>query len=124
MPGIGSGAQDLVDWLASHPGLVASEPEDVSVGGLAATSLVIEASEDWTGTCDPENPFAAVPIFYLQEDGYHWALDVGTRYSITLIDLGAGDTVAIVVDAADDEDLESFVESARPIIESFEFPPR
>ncbi|HEX7171491.1 MAG TPA: hypothetical protein VF365_02665 [Candidatus Limnocylindria bacterium] len=121
--GIGSGAQDLVDWLTAHPGLVTSEPEDVTVGGLAATSLIIEGSEDWTGTCEPENPFVAVPIFYRQ-DSYHWALDVGVRYHITLVDLGDGDTVAIVVDTADDGDLDTFVETARPIIESFRFPSR
>jgi hypothetical protein len=123
VPGVGFGAQDLVDWMVTHPGLVTSEPEEVTVGGLSAFSVVIEASEDWTGTCDEENPFAAVPIFY-REDSWHWALNVGQRYLITLVDLGDGDTVAIVVDTADDADLETFAETARPIIESFEFPAR
>jgi hypothetical protein len=123
VPGIGSAAQDLVDWLVAHPGLVTSEPEAVTVGGLPAISILIEGSEDWTGTCDPENPFVAVPIFYRQ-DSWHWALDVGMRYHITLVDLGDGNTVAIVLDAGDDEGLEAFVESARPIIESFQFPER
>ena len=121
--GVGSSAADLVGWLAEHPGLITSEPESVVVGGLPATSVMIEASQDWTGTCDPENPFAAVPIFYRQ-DSWHWALNVGQRYHITLVDLGDGDTVAIVVDTADDADLDIFVETVRPIIESFEFPPR
>jgi hypothetical protein len=123
VPGIGSGAQDLVDWMTSHPGLITTDPEEASVGGLAAISLIVEASEEWTGTCEPEDPFVAVPIFYRQ-DSYHWALDVGARYHITLVDLGDGDTVAIVVDTANDEELEGFVETARPIIESFEFPSR
>jgi hypothetical protein len=123
VPGIGFGAQDLVDWLAAHPGLVTSEPEEATIGGLSATSLLIEASEDWTGTCDEEDPFAAVPIFYHQ-DSWHWALNVGQRYHITLVDLGGGDTVAIVADTADDADLDAFVETARPIVESFEFPDR
>jgi hypothetical protein len=122
VPGVGFGTQDLVDWLSQHPGLVASEPEEWSVGGRPATSLVIEGAEDWTGTCDEANPFVAVPIFY-HPDGYHWALGVGTRYHVTLIDLGDGDTVAVVVDTADEENFEAFVEEARPIIESFEFPP-
>ena len=83
---------------------------------------MIEAAEDWTGTCDEENPFKAVPVFFGPDVGYHWALNVGTRYHITLIDLGDGDTVAVVVDSANDEDLEAFVADARPIIETFEFP--
>jgi hypothetical protein len=123
VPGVGFGAQDLVDWLTQHRGIVASEPEASTVGGLPATSLIIEGAADWTGTCDPDNPFVAVPVFY-RLDSYHWALGVGERYHITLVDLGGGATVAIMVDTADDEDLEGFVETARPIIESFEFPPR
>jgi len=123
VPGVGSTAAELLDWLAEHPGLITSEPQRTVVGGRTSSSVTIEASEDWTGTCDEENPFAAVPIFYRQ-DSYHWALDVGARYQITLVDLGDGDTVAVMVDTADDADLEAFAETAGPIIESFEFPAR
>ena len=63
VPGVGFGRQDLVDWLTTHPGLSATGVEDWTVGGLPATSLVIEAVENWTGTCDEENPFLAVPVF-------------------------------------------------------------
>jgi hypothetical protein len=62
-----------------------------------------------------------VPIFY-RLGGYHWALDVGERYHVTLIDLGDGNTVAVMVDTAEDPDLEAFVDATRPIVESFEFP--
>lgn len=121
--GVGFGAQDLVDWLRQHPGLDTTEPESRSINGLSALSLYIEARTDWTGTCDVENPFVAVPVFY-RVDGYHWALDVGERYHVTLIDLGDGNTVAVMVDTADDADLEAFVQQVDPIIESLEFPPR
>jgi hypothetical protein len=123
VPGIGFGRQDLVDWLTSHPGLVATNVEEWTVGGLPATSLIIEGAEEWTGTCDEDSPFAAVPIFFRpDEGGYHWALNVGTRLHVTLIDIGDGDTVAVIVDTADDENLEAFVEEALPIIETFQFP--
>jgi len=123
VPGIGSDRRALLDWLLGHPGLQITPPENSTIGGFPASSFFVEASEDWTGTCDEENPFEAVPIFYRQ-DSYHWALNVGMRYHVTLVDLDDGSTVAIVVDTADDADLESFVETARPIIESFEFPAR
>jgi hypothetical protein len=123
--GIGFARQDLVDWLTSHPGLVATDVQDWTVGGLAATSLIIEAAESWTGTCDPESPFEAVPLFFRPDDGgYHSALPVGTRFHVTLIDLGDGNTVAVVIDTEDDDNLEAFVEDALPIIETFEFPAR
>jgi len=122
VPGVGFGRQDLVDWLTTHPGLSATGVEDWTLGGLMATSLVIEAADDWTGTCDPENPFVAVPVFFGQEGDYHLALNVGDRWHVTLIDLGDGNTVAVVVDTANQEDLDSFVDEATPIIESFAFP--
>ena len=96
--------------------------DNTTIGGFAATSMIIEASEDWTGTCDEENPFAAVPIFFRSEFGYHWALNVGERYHVTLIDLGDGETVAVVINTASDADLEAFVDEAMPIVETFEFP--
>ena len=124
VPGVGFGAQDLADWMIGHRGLITSEPEARTINGLSAIALTVEASADWTGTCDTENPFVAVPIFIEPEGGYHWALNVGTRYHITLIDLGGGATVAVVVDSADDAQLEAFVAEAMPIIDSFEFPDR
>ena len=123
VPGIGFGAQDLVDWLRQHPGLNTTEPESRTINGLSALSLYIAGRTDWTGTCDEENPFVAVPIFN-RVGGYHWALDVGERYHVTLIDLGDGNTVAVMVDTAEDADLEAFVDATRPIVESFEFPDR
>ena len=124
VPGVGFGAQDLADWLVAHSGLVASEPESRTVGGHSAISLTIEGSSEWTGTCDTENPFVAVPIFFHPDGGYHWALNVGDRYHVTLIDLGSGNTVAVVVDAADEAEFDAFVADAMPIIDSFEFPDR
>jgi hypothetical protein len=123
VPGIGFGAQDLVDWLRQHPGLVTTEPVSSTITGLPAISLYIEGASDWTGTCDEANPFVAVPVFY-RVGSYHWALDVGERYHVTLIDLGDDITVAAIVDTAEDADLEAFVDQAMPIIESLEFPER
>ena len=66
----------------------------------------------------------AVPVFLGPDADYHWALNAGDRWHITLIDLGDGDTVAVVLDTANVEDLDTFVEGALPIIETFEFPAR
>jgi hypothetical protein len=120
-PGIGSGIADLADWLAGHPGLVASDPESRTINGLAAITLVIEGSPEWTGTCGEEDPFVAVPVF-VNDGDYHTAVVPGDQLEITLIDLGFRSVVAVVVNARDEGDFESFVDAARPIVESFEFP--
>lgn len=56
-------------------------------------------------------------------DSDQWAVMVGERDHITLIDLVQGNTVVIVVDSADDVDHEALVEAAQPIIGSLELPP-
>lgn len=123
VPGIGSGIQDLADWLVGHSGLDASDPETSSINGWDAITVVVEGSSEWTGTCDEENPFVAVPVL-IHEDQSHVAIRPGDRFQVTLIDLGDGNTVGVVVDAGDDADFDAFVEAARPIIDSFDFPPR
>jgi hypothetical protein len=110
------------DWLTAHPGLVATQVEGWTLRGNPATSLMIEAAADWTGTCDEQNPFVGVPVFFRLVDGYHWALAPGERYYVTLIDIGDGNTVGVMVDTADDGDLDAFVEQALPIIQTFQFP--
>jgi hypothetical protein len=122
-PGVGSGIDELADWLAGHPGLTTTEPVRRTIGGLDAITLVIEGSSEWTGTCEADQPFVAVPIFFGQ-DGYHSALAPGNHYEVTLIDLADGNAVAVIVDAGIEADFESFVAEARPIVDSFEFPPR
>lgn len=121
VPGVGFGAQDLVTWMSQHRGLEVSDPEASTIGGNPAISLMVPASEDWLGTCNALlDPFRAVPILH-RLGSYHWALNVGERYFITLIDLPGG-TVAVMVDSADDAGLDAVVEAARPIIDSMSFP--
>lgn len=122
VPGVGFGIQDLADWLVGHPGLIASEPETRTINGMDAITLVIEGSPDWTGTCDADNPFVAVPVFFRADPGYHWALSPGNHFQVTLVDIGDGNAVGVVVDAGDEADFDAFVEVARPIVESLEFP--
>ena len=124
VPGVGLGAQDLADWLVGHRGLIASQPESRTIGRHTAVSLTIEGRSDWTGTCDEANPFVAVPIFFATGGGYHWALPIGEKYQVTLIDLSGDATVAVMVDAADEAEFEAFVAEAMPIMDSFEFPDR
>jgi hypothetical protein len=120
--GVGTSASALANWLFSHPGLVATEPQSVTVGGRPATSLEVEPATDWTGTCDETNPFRAVPIFF-REEGYHWALPAGDRWQVTLVDLEDGHTVVIVVDT-DPGDLEAFIQETQDIVASFTIAPR
>lgn len=123
VPGVGFGAEDLLGWMQSHPGLEVGDVTESTINGFSARSFTITAASDWTGTCDLENPFVAVPVFY-RVDSYHWTLSPDQSYGVTLIDIGGGHTVAVMVDAADEGQLDDFMAEAAPIIATFDFPPR
>jgi hypothetical protein len=113
---------ELAAWLISHPGLEHGDPIEGELNGHSTITLEIAPRSDWTGTCDTENPFVAVPIFY-RDSGYHWALPAGDRWRVTLVQLDADSVVAIVVDT-DPENLAVFADQAQSLIDSFEFPTR
>ena len=61
---------------------------------------------------------------FFRDAAYQLGLSAGDRYHVTLVDLGDGHTVAVVVHGTQDAALEALVRQAMPIVESFEFPPR
>jgi len=123
VPGIGFGAEELQGWMQSHAGLEVGDVTESTINGYPARSFTITGASDWTGTCDLENPFVAVPVFY-RVDSYHWALSPDQSYGVTLIDIGDGHTVAVMVDSANEADFADFVANTAPIIATFDFPPR
>jgi hypothetical protein len=120
--GVGGSPGDIGGWLASHPGVVATERHSETFGELNAQVMDIQMAEDWTGTCEEADPFSAVPIFY-REGSYHMALPAGDRWHLVMFDLGGGHTVVVVIDT-DPADLDAFVTEVEPIIDSFDFPQR
>ena len=121
--GVDTTVTALVEWLAQHPGLVVSEPQEVSIGGgLSGTMIDLEMASDWTDTCPaPVDPWVAAPLFF---NGWHLAVAAEDRQRFVLVDLGDGNTVAIGIDARDSTTFDAFVVDAMPIVETFEFPPR
>jgi hypothetical protein len=124
-PGVGTTAADLRQWLQHHPGLDMRDVRSVTVGGRPAVSMVITARSDWTiDTCrsgiKPAN-FVAVPVFF-REERWHWLLPPITSYGVVLIDIGGGHTVAVMIDTAKEADVDRFMATAMPIIETFDFP--
>jgi hypothetical protein len=65
--------------------------------------------------------FVAVPIFFRQ-DGWHWSLTPNTSCGVVLIDIGGGHTVAVMIDSAKEGNLDRFMGTAMPIIQTFNLP--
>ncbi len=119
-PGVGTSAQELVAWITSHPGLIATPAGSMKIDGLDATIIDLRLSPDWTETCPDQPPFIAAPL-YVGE--YHWSVNEGDRIRTVLLDLPGGNAVAIIVDSEDPATLDALVNQAMPIISSFDFTP-
>lgn len=116
--GVGTDRADLTAWILAHPGLSVTERPAITVDGLQASVLDLAVADDWTETCDTVNPFVAAPVFI---GDYHWALAKGDRMRVILLDLPAGTTVAITVDAEDPATFDTLVAETMPIVETFDF---
>lgn len=63
-PGIGHSARALADWFTSQPGLVVTEPQPTSVGGLRGLMMDVTLAPDWTGRCPYIPDIPLVPLIY------------------------------------------------------------
>jgi hypothetical protein len=120
LPGIGTSAAALADWLRQNPSVVVDDQPSITIDGRSAIVMDVEAARDATGTCG-EGGEAGVPLLY---GGWAVAVPAGDRQRVILLDLGGGDTVLILIDTVDPADIDDIVARAMPIIESFQFPPR
>jgi len=97
-PGVGHSAQALVDWYASQPGLVVTEPQPTSVGGLSGLMIDLDLAPGWTEMCPfiPDVPM--VPLLF------------GSRYSSSLgLVVQAGITTRLYLLDFDDDNIAVYV---------------
>jgi hypothetical protein len=119
---IGTSPKDLTDWIAALPGLKATPPKAVTVGGLPGYTLDVRVAPSWKHACPYSDGEPIVPL--IVDSGPNYGLDwnVGaTGMRIWVLDAGAGGRIWIDVEAGDRLTFAEIVERATPVIESFEF---
>ena len=117
---IGTSAKELVDWMAAAPGLQASRPEAVDIGGLDGWRVEVALATDWSAACPFADGIPSHPLF-LAEGGIYWAIADTERLQMTIADLPEGGTVAVDVDAFFGADYQALRQAADPIVRSIEF---
>lgn len=123
-PDIGSTADDIARALAARPGLIASAPIPVTIGGLSGQQIDVALAPDWTGTCHQvDGPF--VPLLY--SNGFlWWGASPDERFRIIVLDVsplpsGMFATVMVVIYSAQTESWADHLASSMAIVESFDF---
>ena len=128
--GDGQTPAQLAEAVSSVPGVIATTPVPVEIGGRPDISIDVRIADGWTGTC-PEisegRPFVPL-VAEAVEDGYRIGLggqDPSVAGSdpqrLIFLDIGGGHIVMIQVDSLTEDTFEPFVAQAMPIIESFRF---
>jgi hypothetical protein len=128
-PAVGTAANDLAQWLASHADLDASVPTRVIVGGASGYRLTVGVP---TGTrtapdhCTTDHREPRCASLFISSDPtatYGFGL-VGPEVAVVyLLDLPSGDTVMVVIDDVDGVDQAGLEAAAVPIVNSLSFSP-
>lgn len=109
---IENNAHALIEWLAAHPDLNASEIEEVTIGGVPGYQIVVETSVPEECSEPPWVFLLALPIV----GDYHLDDDMTAR--ITTVDVG-GTTLFISVESLT-EDWDLMKSVADPFVEALD----
>jgi hypothetical protein len=125
-PGVGRSADELAAWLEAAPGLAASDPTPVTVGGLRGVRLDLQLDPAWKKTCFYSDGQPTVPLIFSGADigGYNWGiggLEQSMRWYILDSDQGA-----IIVDIEDNPgglSRDDLIRTGSGIVDSLAFSP-
>ena len=105
----GTTADDVIDAIVANEALSATEPIDITIGGLTGRQVDVQLSPTWTGSC----PLSA-------DDPP--TRDYGdSRNRVIMLDIPGRGPIGISIGTLYSSDYEAFLAEAMPILESFEF---
>ena len=118
--GVGGTSKELVAWIRSLPGLVASDPAPIMIGGLSGVTLDLGIKDGWKTSCPFANGLPTVPLFVGAKGEYRWVVAGNERLRLAVLDAPSG-TVVVDVDAFDGSVIDDLLAAADPIVKSFTF---
>lgn len=118
-PSVAKTPAAMAEWFAGHPGLVATDPRAVTVGGLEGSVIDLEIADGYTETPCPGLDLAVVPLII--GDGpasLHHVVVGSLTIRLFLLTAPGGETIAVEVDdLPDGETLDALTE----VVESMQF---
>lgn len=124
-PGIAHTATAIATWLKGLPGLVATAPVPIAIGGLSGMMLDISVAPSWTRTCSFSGSDPVVTTFTHASavSGFDWNVGATVHERVILLDSSGGRTLLVEVDAPDQVAFDTLVAESMPVIQSFQFKP-
>lgn len=120
-PNVGLTVDALSDWYTSHPGLVTTPPEPISVGGLTGVVIDVSLDPSWTNGCGWSGGLPSVGIILGAGPSSltHVISTSRPEERLYLLEVEDGN-VAIEV-GPEGKGLEKYLKLVTPIIEGLEF---
>lgn len=118
---VGLTVNELSKWYTSHPGLVTSEPQPTSVGGLEGVVIDVALDPSWTEPCGWSGGQPSVGILAGAGPSSltHVLLPSRNEERLYLLELGDGNVTVEI--GPEGTPLDQFLEDVAPIIESLRF---
>jgi hypothetical protein len=113
--GVGRSSDAVTSWLSTHPALDTTTPRRVTLGGATGSWVDVQLADDWDQTC------IGLLTGHPDREGY-WSIVGNEKIRFYVLDLPAGDTVTIVINATDARYFDDVIDLAAPVVESFKFP--
>lgn len=133
--GVGSSSAALATSMTKRPGIVASKPASVTIGGVTARMVDVQVAPSWSQLCrwlDANGVRQDPPLPYIPLIRGNVGSDSGEQHEFgpirpgrqryIFVDVPGGHTVAIVIDASPAA-FDKFVQDAMPIIQTMTFKP-
>lgn len=116
---------DEMAWVRQVPGLVTTQPTAVTIDGYQGQWIDLSRDPAETSACDRLEFLITSGIYgtdgSMINKGGTLGMFRGERKRLTLLDLGAGDLLGIVVFSTDPARFDALVGEAMPILESMKF---
>jgi hypothetical protein len=111
----------MATWIRRLPGMIASSPRIVTVGGLRGVELDLSLNTGWTASCPFANGVPTVPLFVGADGSLRWVVAGNERLRVALLDVPGGGTVVVDIDAFDGSLMDGLLLAAAPIVQSLSF---
>lgn len=124
--GVGSTAAEIADWMERNPGLISTNVQPVTHGGLRGVLLDIAASGTYTTVCPNNRDTYAeglpiLPLFAGAGSGeLSWFVGGDERMRLYLLDMPGGGNLVISIDAIAG-DFETLLEVTQRVLDGITF---
>jgi hypothetical protein len=120
-PSVGTDAKSIAGWVAARPGLTATAPQPVTIGGLSGYQLDAEIAASWTTSCPFASGAPSVSLLANQTGSIRWVVYGAEKLRIAFLDVPGGGTVTLNEDVTDRTIFDGFINETTPIVASMKF---